>query len=223
MLFYVGSIFVVVAVTHWDDPAVAVSPYAATLRVLGIPAVTTIMNLVVLTAVLSCLNSALYTSSRMLFALTRHGDAPRAFTTLSAGGVPRRAILAGTVLGFASVVAAYVSPDEVFAFLINSYGAVALFVYLAIAVSQVVLHRRLEREQGSGGVRMAMWFFPWLSYLTIALMAAVIVAMAFIPDTRSQFWLSLVTVAVVLVAYEVRRRYGPTEPHGSTDARSPAA
>ena len=56
-----------------------------------------------------------------------------------------------------------------------------------------------------------MWLFPWLSYATIALMATVILAMAFLPSTRSQFVMSGVTLAVVLVAYEVRRRRGPHE------------
>ena len=78
-----------------EHGAVGVSPYAAALSALHIPGVATIMNVVILTAVLSCLNSALYTSSRMLFALTRNGDAPQLFTRLSGGGVPRRAILAG--------------------------------------------------------------------------------------------------------------------------------
>ncbi|NHN56711.1 amino acid permease [Calidifontibacter sp. DB0510] len=215
--FYVGSIFIVVSVQAWNAQGVSVSPYAATLRVLNIPGVTTIMNLIVLTAVLSCLNSALYTSSRMLFALTRHGDAPQAFTKLSSSGVPRRAILAGTVLGFVSVIAAYLSPDKVFAFLINSYGAVALFVYLAIALAQVVLRRDLERTRGTDQVRLKMWLFPGLSYLTIALMFVVILAMAFIRDTRSQFWLSLLTLALILGAYEIRRRRAPVdEPAGVT-------
>ncbi len=34
------------------------------------------MNAVILTAVLSALNSGLYVSSRMLLSLTRRGDAP---------------------------------------------------------------------------------------------------------------------------------------------------
>jgi len=54
-----------------------------------------------------------------------------------------------------------------------------------------------------------MWFFPWLSYATIALMAAVLVTMAILPATRSQFWLSLVTLAVILIIYEVHRRKHP--------------
>ncbi|MBR7675816.1 amino acid permease, partial [Streptomyces daliensis] len=190
--FYVLSVLIVVAAVPWDAKAVEVSPYAAVLAKLGVPAVSTVMNAVVLTAVLSCLNSALYTSSRMLFALTRHGDAPRSLTRLSGGGVPRRALLAGTVVGFASVVAAWASPDVVFAFLINSYGAVALFVYLLIALAQVRMRRGLERTAPER-LTLRMWLFPWLSWATIAGMAAVILAMAFLPDSRSQFWLSLLT------------------------------
>ena len=78
------------------------------------------MNAVVLTAVLSALNSGLYASSRMLFALTRHGDAPQALAKLSDNGVPVRAILLGTVFGYVAVVMSYVSPDTVFAFLVLS-------------------------------------------------------------------------------------------------------
>ncbi|UMP07504.1 amino acid permease [Amycolatopsis sp. EV170708-02-1] len=230
VLFYVGSVFLVVAIKSWDDPATAVSPYAAVLEVLGIPAVATIMNAIVLTAVLSCLNSALYTSSRMLFALTSNGDAPKAFTRLSGSGVPRRAILAGTVIGYISVIAAYTSPDLIFQFLVNSYGAVALFVYLAIALAQVRLRRRLEREDPDK-LTLKMWLFPWLSYATIALMGAVILAMALLPSTRSQFWLSAVTLVLILIGFEIRRRRGkpaatvpaaPVDPVPDEPTRAPA-
>lgn len=84
--FYVGSILVVVALQPWNTKSVSISPYASVLTVLGIPGVATIMNVIVLTAVLSCLNSALYSTSRMLFALTTSGDAPRFFTKLSPVG-----------------------------------------------------------------------------------------------------------------------------------------
>ncbi|MDQ6739309.1 MAG: amino acid permease [Actinomycetota bacterium] len=205
--FYVGSIFVVVTIQTWDAKSVGVSPYAAVLDVMGIPAVATIMNFIVLTAVLSCLNSALYTTSRMLFALTRNGDAPKFFTKLSKGGVPRRAILLGTTVGYISVVCVYMWGDVVFSFLVNSYGAVALFVYLVIAVSQVVLRKRLDREDPAA-LKLKMWLFPGLSYATIALMLAVIVAMAILPSTQTQFLMSGVTLIVILLGYELRKRFG---------------
>lgn len=213
ILFYVGSIFVVVTVQPWNAEGVGVSPYASVLSVLGIPAVATVMNAIVLTAVLSCLNSGLYTTSRMLFALTVRGDAPKFLSKLSRTGVPRRAILAGTTVGYVSVAATYIWGDVVFNFLINSYGAVALFVYLIIAISQVVLRRRAERDN-PGALKLKMWLFPWLSYATVALMAAVILAMAFLPGTRSQFIMSVVTLLVVLASFEVRRWRSRRAPHG---------
>src|SRR5260221_13801738 len=104
------------------------------------------MNAVVLIAVLSALNSGLYASSRMLFALTRRGDAPRGLAKLGRNGVPSRAVLVGTLCGYGTVVMSYVSPDTVFAFLVNSYGTGAIFVYVLLALSELRLRARLEKE-----------------------------------------------------------------------------
>ncbi|MGP8297502.1 hypothetical protein ACTPOK_05990 [Streptomyces inhibens] len=124
-----------------------------------------------------------------------------------AGGILRRGLLAGTSVGCLSVSAAWIPPDVVFPFLINSYGDIALFVYLAIAVAQVRLRRKLEHTEPARPT-LKMWLFPWLGRVAIALMALVIGARAFLPDSRSQFRLSLLTVAVVLSGYELRRRVG---------------
>ena len=166
LIFYIGSIFLVVTILPWNDSESISSPFVSVLDVLGIPAAAQIMNAGILTAVLSSLNSGLYASSRILFALTRRGDAPKALAKLSDRGVPVRAILLGTVFGYASVVISYVSPETVFAFLINSYGTVALVVYLLIAVSQWRLRRRLKREAPEK-LRLRMWGYPYLTYLAI--------------------------------------------------------
>ena len=81
LLFYVGSILLVVCLVPWNSPGIT-TPYVSALAAMGIPAAAQIMNAVVLTAVLSALNSGLYASSRMLFALTRRGDAPKGLATL---------------------------------------------------------------------------------------------------------------------------------------------
>jgi len=202
LLFYVGSIFFVVAIMPWNSQAVLGSPYVAALDRMGVGAAGDIMNAIILTAVLSALNSGLYAASRMLFALTRQGHAPHALVKVSRRGVPIRAILIGTVVALISIGMAYLSPDTVFAFLINSYGAVALFVYLLIALAEVRLRRRLEREAPEKLI-LKMWLFPWLSYLTVAGMVAVIVAMGISPDTRLQFILSLLTFAFLVCVYGV--------------------
>jgi GABA permease len=206
LFFYIGSILLVVCLVPWNSTGIA-TPYVSALASMGIPGGAQIMNAVVLTAVLSALNSGLYASSRMLFALTGRGDAPLALAKLSGNGVPVRAILLATVLGYVSVVMSYVSPDTVFAFLVNSYGTVAIFVYVMIALSQLRLRARLELE-APGRLRVRMWGYPSLTSLTIAGMLAIVLAMAFIPEQRTALIFGLVSVGLLVAAFVVRRRFG---------------
>src|SRR3954453_6822897 len=174
-IFFVGSIFLLAVILPWDDAGLAASPYVAAFKVMGIPFAADIMNAVVLTAVLSCLNSGLYTSSRMLFVLAARREAPAALMEVNGRGVPRNAIPGSTVVGFLCVIAAAVSPNTVFLFLLNSSGAVILFVYLLIAISQIVLRRRTD----SSKLTVKMWLFPALSIVVVAAIVAVLVQMAF--------------------------------------------
>ncbi len=202
LFFYIGSILLVVMLVPWNSAGMA-TPYVSALEAMRIPAAAHIMNAVVLTAVLSALNSGLYASSRMLFALTRRGDAPRSLARLNSRGVPVRAILVGTLFGYVAVVMSYVSPDTVFAFLVNSYGTVAIFVYVLIAFSQLKLRKRLERE-APGKLKVRMWGFPYLTWVAIIGMLSIVGAMAFIPDQRTPLALGVVSLTVLLVAFTVR-------------------
>jgi GABA permease len=182
-------------------------PYVSALNAMRIPAAAQIMNAVILVAVLSALNSGLYASSRMLFALTRRGDAPRGLAKLSRHGVPIRAILVGTLFGYVAVVMSYVSPDTVFAFLVNSYGTVAIFVYVLIAVSQLRLRARFERDDPTR-LRVRMWCYPYLTYVAIAGMVAIVTAMAFIPEQRTPLLLGIASLFILLLAYGARMAWG---------------
>ncbi|WP_321966380.1 amino acid permease [Burkholderia cepacia] len=204
LVFYVGSVALVVALVPWNSHQMA-TPYVSALEVMGLPAAANVMNAIVLTAVLSALNSGLYAASRMLFALTRHGDAPAALAKVNKRGVPVRAILLGTVFGYVSVVMSYVSPDTVFAFLVNSYGTVALFVYVLIAFSQLRLRKRLDPVAASK-LRVRMWAYPYLTWVAIVGMVGILVAMAFIPDQRKPLWLGVASLAVLVIAYGLTRR-----------------
>jgi GABA permease len=74
--FYVGSIFLLAVILPWNSTEIGASPYVSAFEKMGIPGAADIMNAVVLTAVLSCLNSGLYTASRMLFVLAARREAP---------------------------------------------------------------------------------------------------------------------------------------------------
>jgi GABA permease len=213
--FFVGSMILLVCIVPWNDSELGASPYVAAFDEMGIPYADHLMNAVVLTAVLSCLNSGLYTASRMLFVLAERKEAPRRLVRVNARGVPMWAILASTVVGFLSVVAAYTSPDTVFLFLLNSSGAVILFVYLLIAVSQLVLRRRTPDED----LVVRMWLHPFLTVVAILGILGVLVQLGLTGDTRSQLLLGLGSWGVALVLYAVTRALGgsvaPDEPDAS--------
>jgi len=206
LLFYVGSILLVVCLVPWNSTGIT-TPYVSALAAMGIPGAAQIMNAVVLTAVLSALNSGLYASSRMLFALTGRGDAPSSLARLSRNGVPTRAILLGTLFGYGAVVMSYVSPDTVFAFLVNSYGTVALFVYVLIALAQLRLRARLEAEDPAR-LKVRMWAYPYLTWAAIVGMLGILLAMAFIPEQRTPLVFGIISLGVLLAAFAARVYFG---------------
>ncbi|MDN3352402.1 amino acid permease [Actinomadura sp. DC4] len=213
LVFYLGSIAVVITLLPWNAGSVATSPYVAVLDNIGISGAGTIMDVIVLTAVLSCLNSGLYTASRMAFSLAERGDAPKSFSRTNRRGVPYVAIWVSVAFGFVAVVFNYTSPDTVFLFLLNGSGAVALFVWAVIAVSELRMRRRLEREAPER-ILVRMWLYPYLTVATIVGIAAILVVMLFDHDGRPQVLWSMAVAAVVLVAAFVR--------HGRARAAEPA-
>jgi L-asparagine transporter-like permease len=204
LLFYVLSILLIVTVAPWRDVAPGSSPFALALARVGLPGAATIMNLIVLTAVLSCLNSGLYVTSRVLFTLAARNDAPQSLIALSSRRVPRRAILIGSSFGYLAVLLSVLSPEKAFAFLVNASGALMIVIYLLACFAHLRLRTRMERLSPER-LTIKVWLFPWLSWLTIAAMLGVLVAMAFASELAAELEASLVAVAIVLLAYGVVR------------------
>jgi GABA permease len=206
LLFYVVSLFLIVTVVPWTAIHPGDSPFAMALDRIGVPAAGLIMNAIVLTAVLSCLNSGLYVTSRVLFTLAAHGDAPRALVALNKRRVPVRAILIAAGFGVAAMLASKISDQVVFQFLIDASGALMLLIYLIVACAQIAVRRRLEAEH-SPRLTVRMWLFPYGSYLTVAAIVAILAAMAFTPTLLTQLTASLGVLGLVLIVYvAVRRR-----------------
>ncbi|MFJ1737459.1 amino acid permease [Streptomyces microflavus] len=206
LFFYVGSMLVIVTVLPWTAQQAGLSPYVKVLDSIGVPSAAQIMNIVVFVALLSALNANLYGSSRMVFSLAERGEAPRGLLKVSggsqgkAGGVPRRAVLASVAFGFVSVLLNLLWPDTVFLYMLNSVGAVLLFVWALIAASQLRLRARLEQE-APGALALRMWWFPYLTWLTLAGLFAVLMLMLTDDAARPQvLWSAGATALVLLVA-----------------------
>ncbi len=205
LCFYVLSVFLIVSVTPWTTVRSGESPFTLALNTMHVPWAGTFMSIIILTAVLSCLNSAFYVSSRVLFILADRGDAPQSLVKLNARRVPVGSVLIGAAAGFLGIIAATQAPQVVFDFLVSSSGALVVFVYMTICLAQIALRRRRERE-GLPAPEVTMWFFPYLSYAAIAAMAAVLIAMAFTPAMQRDFYVSCITLALAIGAYLLVQR-----------------
>ncbi|MGW8886376.1 amino acid permease [Streptomyces sp. NPDC055749] len=206
-LFYVGSMAVIVTLVPWDDPKVAsVGPFYAALDHLGISGAAEIMNVVILVALLSAMNANIYGASRMACSLVARGQGPKRLGKVSSG-VPRTAVLVSSVFGFLCVLLSYWRPDDVFPWLLNMIGAVILVVWIFIAVSQLILRGRMEREAPEKLV-VRMWLFPVGTIVALVAMVGIFLLMLRQPDTRDQLLATGLLTLVLAGIGLVRQRKG---------------
>ncbi|TCM68026.1 gamma-aminobutyrate:proton symporter (AAT family) [Acinetobacter calcoaceticus] len=214
-LFYIGSIFLIACIVPWNDPLLSQTGYGAyrrTFEILGIPGTKWIMNFVVLTSVSSCFISGHYTASRMLYSLSRRGDAPKIFQSTRASGTPIFAVIASCVIALMIAFMNFfdaIKPREILDILMNTTGMIAMLVYLVIAVSQVRLRRKMERE--GQDIKLKMWLFPGLSYVVIAFISLSLIAMAFLEEYRTLVLSTggatlLVILAGLIVQHKARKK-----------------
>jgi GABA permease len=200
LMFYLGSIGLIVCIVPWSKVPPGISPFVIALDSIKVPYAAEIMTAIILTAVLSCLNSSFYVVSRVLFVLAARGDAPRALVRLNSRRVPARSVLIGSVAGFVGILAHDLAPASVFAFLVNASGALIVVIYGVICAAQIRLRTARERA-GLGPPELRVWLFPWASYAALVAMVLVLAAMALDKDMASQFWASFVSIVVAFAAY----------------------
>jgi GABA permease len=202
LLFYILAIGLILCIVPWTTFKAGDSTFAIALERIGIRGAADIMNVIVLTAVLSCLNSGVYVTARVLFAMADKGDAPRWLVAVNKRQVPARAILLGSSLGFIVMLLNDIAPAELFNFLMNSSGALMMFTYLFVVVahfrfpySDPAQRDAVSTKLVAGGAAVAMF--------------AVIVAMCFMPKKQPEMWASLSCLGVILVALVIRNAMAP--------------
>ncbi len=209
ILFYVGSIFIAVCLIPYNDPLLkdpTYGTYSVTLTQLGIPSARNIVNFVVLTSVCSCFNSALYTCSRMLFSLSKRGDAHRIMqVTGKSSGSPWVGVLLSSVFAFVAIYLTATEKMDIYDVLMSATGTVALYVYLAIALSQLKMRRKLEAQGHK--LEFRMWLFPWLTYAVIALIPVALVVMVFEGSYRTEVIYTSVLAAVIVAMGLVAQKF----------------
>ncbi|PIT09606.1 amino acid permease [Snodgrassella communis] len=200
ILFYVGSIFITVCLIPYNDPRLndpTWGTYSVVLTSLGIPQARHIVNFVVLTSVLSCFNSALYTCSRILYSLAKRGDAHWIMAYTSNNGSPQISVFISCIFTLFAVYLTASARMNIYDVLLTATGTIALYVYLAISFSQLFMRKKLERQGQI--LTFKMWCFPWLTYIVIGLIIASIIIMIIDGTYKHEVIYTSVLAAIILI------------------------
>ncbi|WP_243635679.1 amino acid permease [Kocuria tytonicola] len=219
VLFYIGTVFIIVAILKPSQADAPEGPFAAVLNVAGLPAAGSIMALIAVFALLSALNANIYAASRMMHSLAQRNYAPAAIKRTASNSVPRRAVLLTVSFGFIASILEAIFPGKVLETLLSIVGSTIIMVWISVSASQITLRHRRERENpGVKSTTYRMPLFPFLSYLTVALLVLIIVVAMLDPATRTQ--LLLTVTATILIAltgiFVTRRTEQPTAVHADT-------
>lgn len=216
MIFYFGSIFLIVALVPWNSEDLTTGSFFAALTAMNIPNAGTIVDLLILVGVASTLNSAIYTASRMGYSLSTRRDAPRSWGQTTRNGVPRIAILFSSGAAILTLILNYVLPEQVLIPLIATIGSIALIMYLFIAVSQFILRRRADAAGEQLQVRVP--WFPVLTIVAIILILTFFVLMLFVPGQQLNLFISVGLFTVLAIVGLVLQRRQPSAPEDTPAA-----
>jgi len=204
LFFYLGSVLVIVAIVPWESIVAGSSPFVTALQRMHVPYASEAMSAVVLTAILSCLNSGIYVVSRIILGLSLKGDAPARASRTNREGVPVVAVLFGAVSAYVVLLLSSLSYEGLFTFLLNASGAVMLLIYLLIALAQL-RNRYAMSAEARAALPIRVYLFPWLTLAVILAIIAVLVAMALNAAMAAEVYATAVAVAIACSAYMIRR------------------
>lgn len=202
LIFYVGSVFVILSIYPWDTLRKGVSPFVLIFERIGIPYSASIMNAVIMSSAASCLNSAMYTSGRMLYGLGLRDEAPKFLGKLSPTGVPANGILFTAVVALIGVYFNYTSPDTVFYFVSSATVTASLWAWGCIAIEQFNFRKGLSAEQVAK-LKFKMPFYPYANYLILIFIACVIYGSWFDTDNRMGLLAGAIWYILLLVCYQL--------------------
>jgi L-asparagine transporter-like permease len=205
ILFYVLTLALMLAVLPWTQAGSAKSPFVLVMEALRVPAAGGVMNLVILIAALSAMNSQLYIATRMLFSLARAGQAPRSLGALTTSGIPFNALTVSTSGIALATVLSVIFPGRAFLMMVGISVFGAMFTWMMIFVTHFYF-RRARLRDGHAEARFRMWGFPATTLLGAGLMAALLLTTAFTDAFRMTLVFGLPYLACLTLIFFLRYR-----------------
>lgn len=202
VIFYLVTLAIILAIVPWTAAGKGESPFVTVMAHSHVPFAAGVVNVVILVAALSAMNSQLYITTRMMFSLARAGDAPRRFGELSKRGTPVSALLLSSIGIALATVLNILFPDTSFTLMIAISMFGAMFTWLMIFVTHLFFRRDFRRER----LGFRMWGYPYTSLLGAGLMAAILLSTALTVEFRMTLAYGLPMLGLFCALWWLRRK-----------------
>ncbi|WP_338472059.1 amino acid permease [Niallia sp. XMNu-256] len=204
LIFYVGALIVIMSVYPWNEIVPTASPFVQVFSAMGVVAAASIINFVVLTSAASAGNSAMFSTSRMVYSLAKEKNAPVKMAKLNKRQVPANALLFSTAVVLISTILNYIMPEGVFT-LITSISTICFIFIWAITVICHMKYRKTRPDLAKENT-FKMPLYPVMNYLILAFLAFVVVVLGFAEDTRIALFVTPVWFIMLIAIYMFRKK-----------------
>ncbi|MGF7437367.1 amino acid permease [Lentilactobacillus senioris] len=212
VLFYIFAIFVIAALIPYTSHSllgssatdVAISPFTLVFQRAGLAAAASVMNAVILTAVISSANSGMYASTRMLYSMANGGFAPKVLSKTGKNGIPYRALIVTTLVASITFISSIAGP-HIYMWLVAASGLTGFIAWFGIAVSHFRFRRAFIKQGHSlSELKYHAKWFPFGPVLCLILCVLVIVGQdpsAFAHFDWQQILVTYMSVPLVIILY----------------------
>jgi AAT family amino acid transporter len=232
LVFYVGALGIIMAVVPWNTIGVpnargtVVSPFVQIFDSVGIHAAAGLLNFVCLTAVMSVYNSGLYANSRMLYSLSRQGNAPAYLGRLSRNGVPAAGVLTSAAITAIAVVVVFLWPEFAFNYLMSIATIAGIINWTIIMITEMKFRKHvsaglgpnrlsgLHGKQALGKLAFPMPVHHASNIFVLLFLALVVVLMCFSPSYRIAVAVGPIWLLLLLGAFAARQHRHPASTTG---------
>ncbi|PMZ76685.1 amino acid permease [Pseudomonas sp. FW305-70] len=200
LLFYVLTMLVLMSIFPWQQIGSQGSPFVQIFDNLGIGSAATILNIVVISAAISAINSDIFGAGRMMYGLAQQGHAPKGFARLSRNGVPWMTVVVMSAALLLGVLLNYLIPENVFLLIASIATFATVWVWLMILFTQVAMRRSMSAEQVAQ-LKFPVPFWPYAPIAAIAFMLFVFGVLGYFPDTQAALIVGVVWIVLLVLAY----------------------
>ncbi|MFJ5334117.1 proline-specific permease ProY [Pectobacterium sp. CHL-2024] len=205
LVFYVGTLFVIMSIYPWNQVGTNGSPFVLTFQHMGITAAAGILNFVVITASLSAINSDVFGVGRMLHGMAEQGHAPKVFSRISKRGIPWVTVVVMMMALLVAVYLNYIMPGKVFLVIASLATFATVWVWIMILFSQIAFRRRLSPDEVKalafplrGGIVTSVFGIVFLFFI--------IGLIGYFPDTRVSLYAGIIWILLLLVGYVWKKK-----------------